>query len=145
MIRHLSVCLLLGSVCWSPTAQALSTENQMEIGVSFGLPAGLNFGMGLWAGRLGVRGFGGYLGPLAYGGQLGVGFDFAGERTSNAAMLIVGHSSLTLGDWTYAGLAYDLRTQRGFFLELGITGGVGSFATPQFHFQIGYLYPMDLG
>lgn len=41
-------------------------------------------------------------------------------------------------EWLYAGAGYVFNT-RGFFLELGLTAGAGSFSTPQLIFQIGYV------
>ncbi len=136
--------LLAATLAWSPRATASPWAPTLEVGLSLGLPAGINTGLGLWAGRLGVRAWGCYLGPAIHGVQLGAGFDFAGERTSNAVMLIVGYSRLTFGEWAYGGVAYDLRTDLGFFFELGMTVGYGSFSSPQLHLQLGYLWHTDL-
>lgn len=43
-----------------------------------------------------------------------------------------------LRTWAYIGAAYALNT-RGFFLELGLTAGVGSYRSPQLMLQIGYV------
>ncbi len=40
--------------------------------------------------------------------------------------------------WTFAGVGYVLNT-RGFFLELGLSVGRGSYSSPQLIFQIGYV------
>lgn len=95
----------------------------------------------------------GYFDAGSYGAQFDIGYKvFKEDETYQAIGLGTGYSVITNQEedyynytsqkrynWKYLVLDYILNT-RGFYLNLGLSAGVGSFPNPQLMFQIGYVY-----
>lgn len=113
-----------------------------ELGVNLGTPAGFNLAIGKWLGRFGLRVSGGTLGKPVNGIQINLGYKLSDNTDrSHSLAFMGGNSQAEARHWTYAGVAYNLNWG-GFFLEVGLTGGSGSYTNPQAAIQIGYMYRM---
>lgn len=130
-------------------------ENNTEvtIGATFGTPAVGNIRVGVRTEKLAFHYSGGYWGDV-FGFQLNPMLLLSkDEKTYHYLSALIGYSHLkseqiyrigpyTIIDegvnWLYGGVGYVFNT-RGFFLELGLSAGTGSFTSPQLMFQIGYV------
>ena len=130
-------------------------ELNMEVvaGATLGTPAAVNLRIGLRGERTAVHFSGAYWG-VPFGIQLSPMLILSkDEKTYHYLTGMLGYAHLeekveirdifspiivNQTTWAYAGAGYALNT-RGFFLELGLTAGVGSFRSPQLMFQIGYV------
>ncbi len=123
-----------------------------EVGITIGTPSGLNLVAGYMWRHVGVRLSGLYLGSIS-GVQLGIPINIARfESTSHDISLVAATSSITTHqtdvfggttevnhNFTGVGPAYELNAG-GFYLELGLLFGSGTYSSPQLAFQIGYVH-----
>ncbi len=132
-------------------------KTSAELGVTLGTPAVLNLVLGKHFDNLMVKASGFYLGSDAKGIQFEIGYKLAEfARTYHAINIAGGFSEMrttssTLNDtdnelcpsklykWNYIGIVYNLNTN-GFYLQSGLSIGEGDYISPQFMFQIGYVY-----
>lgn len=111
----------------------------LDLGVSAGTPAGLNVIVGARNHTVSTRFHGMYLGS-AYGVQMDFGLEGAQEsRHSHVVGVTAGRLNLLGDEWTYGGLIWSMNLERGFFLQSGVTFGVGDFKSPQVLLSLGYL------
>ena len=110
----------------------------VEVGGSLGTPAVLNLVVGYQTPRFGVRGSGLYFGSSVHGFQISPGVHFGpANKAWHGIGAVFGTMNLLDQKFTYAGLAYQLTTRGGFYLEAGFSGGSGDFTSPQLLLQIG--------
>jgi hypothetical protein len=126
-----------------------------SLGVTLGTPAGIHALGGYYFGDIGLRAHAGYWGGL-YGGQISLVRNLSqGDRMTHSLSLGAGYSHITLqhsrfvawgveeytttDEWKYVSAAYSVNWH-GFFLELGLSVGSGTFSNPQLMGQIGYVY-----
>ena len=120
-------------------------ESYTDAGINLGTPAGLNIAAARWFGVAGFGISGMYFRPTLNGIQADLGFRLSDNTDSRHVVALIGGTS-TAGTsasgakiWNYAGVAYQWVTG-GFLLEVGISGGSGSFSSPQLLLQLGYVY-----
>ena len=98
----------------------------------------INLVVGYQTPRFGVRGSGMYLGSTVHGFQISPGIHFGpANKAWHGIGAVFGTMNLSDQRFTYGGLAYQLTTRGGFYLEAGLSGGSGDFTTPQLLLQIG--------
>ena len=110
-------------------------------GVTFLLPGGYNILGGYQFQNFGVRAEVGCIpyGEGGYGAQANILLNLTKTKSFEANLSIAAGYSLMAGkDYTYAGPCIDMNAG-GFFVELGLGFGSGSFSSPQFLFQLGYV------
>ena len=128
-------------------------DSEVIIGATFGTPAVGNIRVGVRSEKAAFHFSGGYWGEV-FGFQLNPMLLLSkDEKTYHYLSALLGYSHLeseriyrigqyTIIDeglnWLYGGVGYVFNT-RGFFLELGLSAGSGSFTSPQLMFQIGYV------
>lgn len=126
---------------------------KVELGVSLGTPAGLNFSTGIWGTSdvpLVVRATGMYWGPKLKGVQGDLGFLFNPEGNFKhylavSGTTVSGGSTTDTFSWTGIGPSYGLNWN-GFSTQVGLSFGKSSmasvrqFSSPQLQFQIGYSF-----
>lgn len=126
-----------------------------SIGVTLGTPAGINLIGAYYFGDLGLRASIGYWGSI-YGAQvnltrnlstsgnvthnvsIGAGYMYLRiHRTNFDAWEVTEHDDIS--EWRYLCATYALNWS-GFFAEIGVSVGSGTFSNPQLLFQIGYVH-----
>ena len=125
--------------------------NNLIAGLTLGTPSVGNIRVGFRFDDWGIHLSGGYWGS-SHGIQISPMLLFArNEKTYHYISGMVGYAHFRDGwampehsqnrkelEWLYGGIGYVFNT-RGFFVELGLTSGTGSYTSPQPIFQIGYV------
>jgi hypothetical protein len=131
----------------NPAIQAPQPIDVFILGAALGTPSGLMLESGVYSGKWSVRASGMYLGSM-FGGQLNVGYALKkSERYDIFLGIEAGISEIGLEDeilrWNYIG-PYGELNMHGFFLEVGLSVGSGSFPSPQLMGQVGYIVELEL-
>ena len=111
-------------------------------GLSFGLPGGVNALWGYHFGKLGSRAELGFFpaDELMIGVQANFSYNLYQNSIFETNVSVgTGYFYNDRHDFVYIGPFYDMNLY-GFFLELGLGIGSGSYSSPQFMAQIGYVY-----
>lgn len=114
-----------------------------ELGITLGSPALVQPEFSYWFGQSGLR-FSGFYWDDLFGFQLNIGiklFDNGDVYHSISPLFGFTFRDDNVSDqkWIYLGAAYNLNLH-GFFLEAGLTIGVGDFSIPQLCLKLGYSY-----
>ena len=117
-------------------------DNYAMLGLSFGLPGGINAIWGYHFGKIGSRAeFGFFPGDdFMAGVQANFLLNLFQNRNFETNLSIgTGYFQQGNDDYVYIGPFYDLNFY-GVFLELGLGFGSGKYTSPQFLAQIGYVF-----
>jgi hypothetical protein len=130
-----------------PQAPKRETPNVFMLGAAFGTPSGLLLESGVYSGKWSVRGSGMYLGSMS-GVQVNLGYALKkSERYDIFMGIAAGTSKFLFEDelirWTYIG-PYGELNMHGFFLEMGLSVGRGTYTSPQMMGQIGYILEFEI-
>lgn len=121
-----------------------------ELGLSLGTPGGINLVYHKATEERTYRLAVGGLGPKSYGIEVGATLIRNPGELFRSLQVIAGASSirnnvsptLTVADrWVYGGLSTTFQ-YGGFFVEPGLTVGVGDYTNPQFILQVGWLWEL---
>ena len=118
-----------------------SKDTYGMFGITLLLPGGYNILGGYQFQTFGLRAELGCIpyGDGGYGGQVNFLLNLAKSKSFEANVsLAAGFSQMGNNNFTYAGPCFDLNAG-GFFIELGLGFGSGSFQSPQLLFQLGYV------
>ena len=124
---------------------ALYRKKYPVFGMTIGTPAALNLVWGYYFENYGIRCSGLYLDTVS-GIQLNALRKLKETPNFLQNASILAGSAFTINNedriekyWNYIGVGYDLNWY-GFFFELDITVGSGSYSSPQMGLQIGYVH-----
>ncbi|MBA6288837.1 hypothetical protein [Colwellia sp. MB3u-4] len=119
-------------------------EDSTSLGLSLGSPAGANFVIKSDELDVPLQISGGYWGDKISGIEVGYNFYQNNDSFFHSAQIISGYSDIEKNKfksdkWKYVGFSATLK-KGGFFMEPGLTFGSGDYSSPQFTFQIGWLW-----
>jgi hypothetical protein len=134
------------SVSLKKEPKSLKKKNYPEIGINFGLPAGINLSAGYLFGPFVLRVSGMYYHEF-YGVQLNAGIRTTDNvKFRHVLSAVIGRSVNDIDfDGLYGGFAWDFFV-KGFFLEIGATYGKYFYHYDRYQyefslaFQVGYTY-----
>lgn len=126
----------------------------LELGLSLGYPAAVNFISGYYINYFGVRVSGSYI-YLATGVELELKYKpFQDLAYNHFIKLVIGYSEIKKDKfasqgklstflWKYLGLSYEVR-YKGFFIDFGLSYGTGDYKIPNLIYKFGYSYFFEI-